>query len=224
MVGVIAFGFAPSFYLRGVIPRRYPLENLNPLVVLHGLLFTSWLLLFAAQTCLVSAGRLDLHRRVGRAGFVLLPLLAVVGLLTSLGGTARPLTAPTGMNPLSWLAISLLDVPVFTTLIALGLAKRFRPQTHKRLLYVGMTDMMGPGFGRMPLPVPPALHGPVGTILLPSLFLLALIGWDIRAFGRPLAVTLWSSLAVVSVWVIKPMIWYSPAWLEFAAWVSAPFR
>jgi hypothetical protein len=224
MIAVIAFGFAPSFYMRGIVARRYPIEALNGLVVLHGVLFTTWLLLFALQTWLVAAGRLDLHRRLGRAGFVLLPVLAVVATVTALGGTARPLTAPEGIGSLSWLAVPLLDVPVFTGLIALGLANRARPQAHKRYLYIAMADMMAPGFGRMPLPVPPALHGPVATIALPGLFLVALVAWDIYAFGRPKPVTVGASLAAVCVWVLKPAIWSTPAWLGFAAWVSAPFR
>jgi hypothetical protein len=128
----------------------------------------------------------------------------------------RPLTAPPGLGALSWLAMPLLDIPVFATLIGLGLANRSRPAAHKRYLYIAMADMMGPGFGRMTLPVPPALHGPVATILLPALFLLALIGWDLRSRGRVLTVTLGGSIAMPSTAMLKPAIWYSPAWLAFA--------
>ncbi len=224
MVAVIGYGFAPSFYLKHLIAPRHPTEALVTLVVLHGLLFTAWLLLFVAQAALVAAGRLDLHRRAGLLGFAMLPALVIVGVATALNGVTRPLTAPPGIGALSWLAMPLLDIPVFATLIGLGLANRSRPAAHKRYLYIAMADMMGPGFGRMTLPVPPALHGPVATILLPALFLLALIGWDLRSRGRVLTVTLGGSIAVLGMAILKPAIWYSPAWLAFAGWITAPFR
>ena len=56
---VALIGFAPSYYLRSFSAA----EPLTTLVHLHGGLATAWLLLFIAQTSLVSAGRTDLHRR-----------------------------------------------------------------------------------------------------------------------------------------------------------------
>ena len=44
-------GFAPSYYLR---PSTLP--PLAPLVQLHGIVFTSWFLLFATQTRLLPRG------------------------------------------------------------------------------------------------------------------------------------------------------------------------
>jgi hypothetical protein len=86
MVGVIAVGFAPSFYLRGIIPASHSFEPLTPLVLLHGLLFTAFLILFTAQVWLVAAGRSDVHRKLGRVAFVLVPVMIVVGVVTGLGG------------------------------------------------------------------------------------------------------------------------------------------
>jgi len=224
MIGVIAFGFAPSFYLRGVISPRVPMEPLILRVLLHGILFSGFLLLFAIQVWLIAAGRTDVHRRLGRLAFVMVPLMVVVGIVTALGGVTRPLTAPPGLSPLSWLAVPLLDVPVFGTLLALGLTNRFRPTLHKRYMYVAMTDMMIPGFGRMSLPVPVHFYGLMSQIILPSLFLIALIAWDVRSMGRPQRVSLGAGAVVLAVAAAKPLIWSTPAWLHFAGWISAPFR
>jgi uncharacterized membrane protein YozB (DUF420 family) len=224
MLAVIAYGFAPSFYMRGWMAPRDKMEPLIALVVLHGVLFTVWMLLFVAQSCLVAAGRVDLHRRLGTVGFVLLPALALVAVFTSLGGVGRPLTAPEGIDPLSWLAKSLFTIPVFSILIALGLINRGRPRLHKRFMYIGMVSILAPGFGRMPLPLPPEIWGPVATMLLPDLFLLALMAWDVRSTRRPHAVTLAGSAGVLTMQVITPVVWTTPAWLHFAAWASSPFR
>jgi hypothetical protein len=41
------------------------------IIHLHGAVFSCWILLLVAQTSLVSAGRIDIHRRLGVAGFSL---------------------------------------------------------------------------------------------------------------------------------------------------------
>jgi hypothetical protein len=62
LVALVFLGFAPSFYLRGVVPEfPRPNPSLPPSVLMHGLLFSLWMLVFIAQVRLVSAGRRDLH-------------------------------------------------------------------------------------------------------------------------------------------------------------------
>src|SRR3546814_11421253 len=63
---VIVAGFAPTWFLRPWLAQVQMLP-ITPLVWLHGLLFTAWLLLFATQVGLVSAGaaRRSEERRVG---------------------------------------------------------------------------------------------------------------------------------------------------------------
>src|SRR3546814_15195729 len=62
---------------------------ITPLVWLHGLLFTAWLLLFATQVGLVSGGKLPLHRSLGRLALVFMVALPLVALLSALHGAAR---------------------------------------------------------------------------------------------------------------------------------------
>jgi hypothetical protein len=122
--------------------------------------------------------------------------------------------------------VPLLDVPVFGTLLILGLASRFQPVAHKRYMFIAMTDMMGPGFGRIAplLPVPRTLVIPTGQIFLPALFLVALIAWDYWSRGRPRGVSIVAGSAVIAVAAVKPLMWSTSGWLHFAEWVSAPFR
>ena len=63
ILATIFAGFAPSFYLRGVVPAYRPYLPMTWLVALHGLIFSCWALLFMTQIALVSAGRPDIHRR-----------------------------------------------------------------------------------------------------------------------------------------------------------------
>ena len=219
MVVVIFVGFAPSFYLRGLVSDANRTISLTPLVIAHGLVFTAWLGFYVAQVWLAATGRIALHRRMGQLGWVFLPLLVVMGVVTALYGVARA-SGPPGIPPLSWLATPLLDVPVYGLLIGLALREGTRRPVHKRLMYLALATMMVPGFGR--IPVPPQFI-PVMTIVLPALFVVALIGWDIYSRGRPMRVTMVAGGGIIALWLVKPLIWGTAAWLAFAGWVSAPF-
>jgi hypothetical protein len=53
MIGLVLIGFGPSFYLRGIVPAfPRPNPSFTPLVLLHGAMFTIWMVVFWAQTWL----------------------------------------------------------------------------------------------------------------------------------------------------------------------------
>ncbi|MGA2596646.1 MAG: hypothetical protein ABSH09_06585 [Bryobacteraceae bacterium] len=79
IVATVFAGFAHSYYLAGMF--RAPLPS--PIVHIHGAVFSCWILLFITQICLVSAGRVDIHRRLGIAGFLFACLMVVLGVLVA---------------------------------------------------------------------------------------------------------------------------------------------
>ncbi len=76
----VFLGFAPTFYLR---PHFHP-EPLPWLLVLHGLVFSLWIILVVFQTALLPANNTQLHRRLGIAGAVLAALVIPVGISTAI--------------------------------------------------------------------------------------------------------------------------------------------
>jgi len=220
ILATIFAGFAPSFYLRGVVPAYRPYLPMTWLVALHGLIFSAWALLFMKQIALVSAGRTDIHRRLGLAGFGMVVAMAVVGTTAALYGVARH-SGPPDMSPLAWLAVPLLDVPVFLTLIGLGLANRRKPQVHKRFMLVSMIGLLPPSIGR--LPWPEAMPFPLIIIGGQLLFLIPLALWDLNSRGRVHWVTATGAGVLVGSWLFRLAIWQTPWWLAFAGWISAPF-
>ena len=72
-------GFAPTYYLR----PYFTSAPLMPLLHLHGLVFSSWLVLFITQTTLVAAHRTDIHRRLGILGGVIATLMVLIGCFTA---------------------------------------------------------------------------------------------------------------------------------------------
>src|SRR4029077_3329174 len=71
IAAAVFLGFARTFYLRGYLPLPLGAGPLSPLLVVHGVLNTSWFALFTVQTLLVARGRTDIHRRLGVLGAVL---------------------------------------------------------------------------------------------------------------------------------------------------------
>ncbi len=85
MLGTVFVGFAHTYYLAGVF--HAPLPSL--IIHLHGAAFSCWILLLVTQTSLVSAGRVDIHRRLGVASFLLACLMIILGVLAATDSLAR---------------------------------------------------------------------------------------------------------------------------------------
>lgn len=211
-------GFAPSFYLRGVLTPYAPIRAMSPLVLLHGLLFTGWVMLFAVQAGLISAGRVDLHRKLGVLGFFMVAAMIVVGTLAALHGVARH-SGPPDVAPLVWLAVPLVDVPVFGGLIGAALYNRRRPQTHKRLMLIATIGMLMPATGRLPWPA--SVPFPVIILLTYGLFLTPLVLWDVASTGRVQRATIGGSAYLLGSWALRLGVWQTAAWLAFAGWAAS---
>src|SRR5689334_6238025 len=215
---LVFLGFAPSYYLRGIVKPYAPLVSPTPLVHLHALLFSSSVALFVLQTGLVAVRRTDLHRRLGVLGVVLAVAMVIVGTLTALHQAERG-SGPPSLPPLTWLAVPLFDILVFAALVGTALAVRRKPQIHKRLMFVTMVALMSPAIGRMP--TPSFLNDYIVTFVLPDLGLLALAAWDLRSAGRVHRVTVLAGGFLVASQLLRVLIWRTAPWLAFARWAVA---
>jgi hypothetical protein len=205
-------GFARTYYLKGAFGS----PALPPLVHLHGFLFTSWILLFAVQTTLISAGRADIHRRTGVAGALLAAAMVVVGLLVAIG-LARRGVDPSGRGePLRFMVIPLFDLLLFAALVGLAVYWRSRSRIHKRLMLLGTIALLPPALFRIP---------PIGAAGLPvvfgiaDLFVLVCLVYDKLVYGRVHPAFLWGGLAVVLSLPLRLAVSGSAAWLGFARWL-----
>ena len=133
MIVLVVAGFAPSFYLRGIVHVPRPNPTLPPLVMVHGFMFTLWMLVFWAQAMLIAADRRDLHKSFGVAGMVLAILLVPLMYMTTIGQVARA-NQPPFATPLGWTAVPLALIPVFAILVWQGWKQRWNAQAHKRLM------------------------------------------------------------------------------------------
>jgi hypothetical protein len=214
-------GFAPTYYLRGAIELGRPLTPLTPLILLHGAAFTAWVVLFIVQTTLISARQHGLHRRLGGVMIALAAVMVTLGVMVAVGQVGRG-TAPPGLPPLVWLAVPLIDMPVFAGLVAAGYLNRRDPQAHKRYMLLATLLMLQPAIGRMPM----LLETPIGpelNALAAWACSFALVAWDLASRGRVHRVSAIGIAVLAAEQLVRLAIWRTQWWLDFAAWVVAVF-
>jgi hypothetical protein len=216
MIGLVLIGFGPSFYLRGIVPAfPRPNPSFTPMVLLHGAMFTIWMIVFWAQTALVAAGRRDLHKKLGVFGMVLAALLVPMMYAVAVGQVARA-NQPPFTTPIAWTAVPLLLIPAYAALVWLGWSRRRESQAHKRLMLSAALLMMGPAIGRMPL-APPVLVGFAFTMFLAWLTFVPLMIWDRRTLGRLHWATRLGAGLAAAYYLLAVAALASPVWPAFAA-------
>jgi len=218
LVALVFLGFAPSFYLRDVVPA-YPRPNpsLPPAVILHGSLFSLWMLAFIIQTQLVAAGRRDVHMKLGKASMVLAVALIPIMYLTAVWQVARA-NQPPFTDPLTWTIVPLAVIVPYAVMIWNGWNHRKNSQWHKRsMLAAAILVVAGPSIGRLPI-APPTIVGFTIIFLLGLLLFVPLYLWDRRSLGHAHPATkLGFALLAVSIAIPLAVFWTGADWASIAA-------
>jgi FtsH-binding integral membrane protein len=211
MLVTVFVGFAPSYYLAGA--SREPL----PMVVhIHALVFSCWILLLITQTTLTASGRINVHRRLGIAGFILACLMLIVGVwvATELLASGYPKHDPTGFY-----IIPIANIVAFTVLILFAYRARFDSAAHKRLIIVASTALMTAPIARWHLEI---VHfRPSAAERLSYIFLLLLTAYDFWATRRLHRATMWAGAFLIAVQQFAFQFGRTPAWHAFAEWVQS---
>jgi hypothetical protein len=218
LVFVVLLGFAPSFYLRGIVPS-YPRPNptLPAGVILHGAVFSIWMGLIIAQTQLIAARKHQVHMRLGIAGMLFAILMIPVMYLTAVWQVPRA-NQPPFTDPLTWTIVPLAVIIPFAALVWGGWANRRNAHTHKRLmLSAAILVVMGPAIGRLPI-APPVLAGFTVQLLLGLALFVPLFIWDRRSLGHVHPATkLGFGMAAISIAIPLAVFWGNLPWASVAA-------
>jgi uncharacterized membrane protein YozB (DUF420 family) len=206
----VFFGFAPTYYLLDSF------ATVTPLVHVHAAVFTAWVLLLLTQTALVTAGRVNLHRRLGIAGGVLAPLLLIVGAATTIA-VAQRISGPPHFAPPGRAMLALVTLVAFGLTAGLGLVKRRNPQAHKRLLLIATINLTLAAVNRLPLPQ--LIDSTAGRFAAADLLLLPLIAWDVVTRGRPHPMTVLGVAITITNEGLQLVLSSSAAWNELSRWI-----
>jgi len=192
---LIAFaGFTPTYWAP-VATRNF---TGPPILHLHGLLFSAWMVFFILQTTLVAAGRVEHHRMLGLLGISLATgMLFVVFFACVVAVAVANVSRPDVHKRLMLVATVSLLPPAIARLIALGAGVPFSP-------------------GHPP---------PLAFSLLPSLAsdvpLIAAMVWDRRRAGRIHPTYLVAGACLVALQFIRVPLGSTTAWYEITNWLLA---
>ena len=208
-------GFSRTWFLRPYFPQ---VQALIPLLVIHGIIFSSWIALFVTQTSLVAVRRTRTHMRLGVAGGVLACLLVIVGTVTAIIRAKGPSPLP-GVNALSFLTIPLGDMVVFGILIGSAFYFRYKVDVHKRLMLLGTIAMLPAAIARLPFAFI-GQYGPLAFYGLGDLFIVPCLIFDFVTRGRPHRATMLAALLLVLTQPLRLIVGGTHAWLVFATWLT----
>lgn len=212
-IAATVIGGFGSFALRGFVDvGRVPYW-----VHVHGAVFVSWTLLFVMQNAFAHRGSMALHRRMGWVAVGLATAMVPLGILTVCMAVVLD-RVPPFFTPTIFLALSVLELIGFITLLTGAIRLRRSTEWHRRLMLCAMVAIIGPAFGRL-LPMP--LLGPWGGLAVMSgqmLFVAVGVVHDLASRGRVhpayavgAAVILAEGLAVPILAATPPIVWLASA-------------
>ena len=208
---LVVWGFAPSFYLRGFLtpPASYidrP-DWMRWAFIVHGVLATLWLVLFATQTVLIGRKQLRLHKSIGRSVFPLYFAIIAVGFVVGFLG-ARYGFHNVPFDSVTFSALPWLVIIVFALLGWAALNERRDPQRHKRLMLLATIAIADAGVARVTFfhgYLPPWMSA---TVLL----LIPLLIWDLATLRRIHRTTVMGGLLVASALLLAVPIGMTKPW------------
>ena len=215
MLATVFVGFARTYYMAGMF--HAPLPSL--IVHLHGAVFSCWILLLVTQTSLISAGRVDIHRRLGVAGFLLACLMIVLGVLTATDLLVRG-GSPPRIDPQAFYIVPLTDMVIFAALVFFAFRARFNSAAHKRLILIATIGISIAAIARWPV----GHRTPGRAALISYIFLLMLVAYDLWSTHKIHRATLWAGAFLIFVQQTRPFIAHTAAWHAFASWVQSVAR
>jgi len=211
----VLLGFSRTYFLKSY----FGAPALPSLVHFHGLVFSSWIVLFVAQTALVSRGRTDIHRRLGILGGALAASMMIIGPLTAINAAQLGRTPP-GVPPLVFLAIPLFDILVFAVLIIAAFYYRARPDHHKRLMLAATIALLPAAFFRFPFAIVQS-NNPMAAFVLMDLFIIAAAIIDTIRNRRFHPAFAWAGVLLIISYPLRIALAGTDTWMTFARWLTA---
>jgi hypothetical protein len=210
VVGAVFAGFARTYYLRS----SFQATSLPLYLEVHGLVFSTWIGLFLAQTTLVAAHRTDIHRRLGWAGAGLATIMVVVAVTAAIFSGQREVLAGHGDQARTFLAVPMFSMLVFPILVAGAVYYRRYPDAHKRLMLLATLSIIDAAIARWPFAWISTTWW--AYYALADVFVAVAIAYDLVANGRVHRAYLWGGLLIVSAQAARELIGPTGAWHAFA--------
>jgi len=212
----VIIGFGQTYYLKGLF-NGPSLPSL--LVHFHGLIMTSWILLFITQVYLIRSKRIKIHQTLGKIAVGLAVLIVIVGFMTAIAAGKRGSSVP-GIGPMEFMIVPFGDVTMFAILFAGAIYYRKNAANHKRLILLTILNFLPPALGRFPFEFAANL-GPLWFYGVPDVLALIFVGVDTWRNRKLNKVFLAGALLMIASHPLRLMFSSSETWIRFATWLTS---
>ena len=210
VVVFVFVGFAPTYYLRA----HFQTTPLPLYLHLHGFAFTAWIVLFTAQTMLVAARRIDVHRRIGWAGAALAVLMVVVAITAAILSGRRDVAAGHEDAAFTFLTTPFLAMVVFMILVGAAVSYRRRSETHKRLMVLATISLLDAAVARWPFEL--VATSAWALYVLTDLLIVAAVLYDLASRRRVHSVYMWGGLLILAGQSLRTVLGQTETWHAIA--------
>ncbi len=208
---LLGFGPATANRLRGGADYAAPL-----ILHVHAAAFMGWILLLTTQVLLVRQGRQAVHRRLGRVAFLLIPVMVVSALMSEV--ISQRFYVERDPENLRFFIIPLFYVAAFAVLSSAAVARRGDSPSHKRLILLATTVIVGAAYARVwGADIEAALGAGLAATFVSTFFatdtiLVAALGYDLATRGRIHAAYLTAVPILLVCQVCVALIYHSDGW------------
>jgi len=121
----------------------------RPLLLwVHGAVFSTWLVFFIAQSALVRARKVSVHRLLGWFGAGLAAVMVVLGFTIAVVMTRFDTVVLQQKGVDAFLSIPFADMIIFGSCIAMAIYWRKKSEYHRRLVFIASCQLMDAAIGR----------------------------------------------------------------------------
>src|SRR5688572_8292963 len=216
LAAFIIIGFSRTYYLRFLSD----LPPMRMVMQLHGLVFTAWLALFVAQTQLIAAHRVDLHRKLGMVGVFLTLLVVASSVVAMLVSAATPRMSQLGLTSPQSSIVPFVAITQFVVLVTAGVAFRRRASLHKRFMLLAMIGVLGPPTARLIGLFAASQYFLVIQMGVVAVFVVCCLMYDWRKNRVVHPVFAIGGIVLVLLWPLRYAIARSDAWQPIGQWFA----
>jgi hypothetical protein len=144
LAALVIWGFS-----RTVNAHLFHANPPRPLLLwIHGAAFSTWVVFFIAQSALVRARKVSVHRWLGWFGAGLAAVMVVLGLTIAVVMTRFDSVVLQQKGVEAFLSIPFVDMISFGSCIAMAIYWRKKPEYHRRLIFIASCQLMDAAIGR----------------------------------------------------------------------------
>jgi hypothetical protein len=125
---------------------------------------------------------------------------------------------PPGVDAKTFYIVPITDMAIFSVLIFFAWRARFNAAAHKRLIIIATVALMIAAVARWPFAI--VLGKPLAASFITYAFLLMMVLYDLWSTHRVYRATIWASVFLIFVQMVRFPIAQGSAWQAFAEWAQ----